>query len=53
MGDVSAGLAYQDYLENLPSLDDVEWETDDSDLDGICTLLTDEEFAALEVASGN
>lgn len=56
MNDVNAGLAYQDFLENLPTLDDAaEWETEanNSDLDGICTSLTDEELAALEAASGN
>ena len=26
MDDINAGLAYQDYLENLPSLNDVEWK---------------------------
>ena len=56
MIDVNSGLAYQDFLENLPTLDDdAEWETEanNSDLDGICTSLTDEELAALEAASGN
>ena len=54
----SAGeLAEQEYLEDLPSLDDFEWEyeeeyEDTSDLDGIVGNLSDEERAWLEQASG-
>ena len=56
MDDINAELAEKEFLENLPSLDDIEWEADyedSSDLDGIATQLTDEELAELEAASGN
>ena len=56
MDEVNKELAEQEFLENLPSLDGIEWETDyedSSDLDGIATQLTDEELAELQAASGN
>ena len=56
MDEVNKELAEQEFLEDPPSLDDVEWETDyenNSDLDGIATQLTGEELAELEADSGN
>jgi hypothetical protein len=49
MHDVNTELAEQEFLEGLPSLDDVEIETQgEYDLDGIATQLSDEEYERLQ-----